>query len=88
MTITNDGYEVKNGIIRSPGRFEGEPTYAPYFYDATLNGEGDTDESEVTTFEINETDRKLFPELKDVKTIYLWQSDQGFVYTRTSPFKF
>ena len=33
-------YDVdKNGIIRSPGKFENEKLYAVYFYDAMLNGD-------------------------------------------------
>ena len=85
---TLDGYDVHDGIIRSPGKFEGEAQYAPYFYDALLNGFADTDEGDVATFEVNDDDRKLFPELADVQNVYLWESDQGFIYTRTSPFKF
>lgn len=29
-----DAYETDRGIIQSPGKFEGEPIYAPYFYEA------------------------------------------------------
>lgn len=29
------------GVITSPGKFEGEMLYAPYFYDMLLNGDGD-----------------------------------------------
>lgn len=85
---TLDGYDVRDGIIRSPGKFEGEPTYAPYFYDALLNGFADTDEGDVATFDVTDDDRALFPELKDVQHVYLWESEQGFIYTRTTPFKF
>ncbi|MGH9890685.1 MAG: hypothetical protein ACREA0_01615 [bacterium] len=31
----------EHGIIQSPGKFEGEMLYAPYFYDATLDGRGE-----------------------------------------------
>ena len=27
-----DAYRSRNGVITSPGKFEGEPLYAPYFW--------------------------------------------------------
>lgn len=86
--VNADGYEVRDGIIRSPGKFEGEPVYALHFYDALMNGFADLDDGDVATFEVNDDDRKLFPELANVQNVYLWESDQGFIYTRTEPFKF
>ncbi len=78
---TLESYDVRDGIIRSPGKFEGEPMYAPYFYDALLNGFADEDEDGVATFIITDEDRKLFPMLADTKSVRLWESDQGFIHT-------
>jgi len=78
--ITNEYNVDENGIIRSPGKFEGEMVYAPYFWDAYLNGMADNDDGEVLTFNINDEDRAQFPELADVKAIDLINTDQGFVY--------
>lgn len=69
-----------NGIIHSPGKFEGEMVYAPYFWDAFLNGMADEDNGKVLTFNITDEDREQFPELADVRAIDLINTDQGFVY--------
>jgi hypothetical protein len=80
----NADYEIdSHGIIRSPGKFEGEPRYVPYFWDAYLNGMADDDDGVTLTFDVNDDDRKLFPELEGVKHVYLEESDQGFVYSQT-----
>ena len=78
---TLEGYDIRDGIIRSPGKFEGEPMYAPYFYDALLNGFADEDEDGVATFIITDEDRKLFPMLAEAKSVRLWESEQGFIHT-------
>ena len=73
-------YDVDtHGTIRSPGKFEGEPVYAPYFYDALMNGFADDDDG-VASFNIDANDIKEFPELANVKRLRLWESEQGFVY--------
>jgi hypothetical protein len=67
------------GTILSPGQFENEPLYVPYFWDAYLNGMADDDDGTVLTFLVNDEDRAEFPELKDVKVVTLAQTDDGFV---------
>ncbi len=75
-----DEYDVDaNGIIRDPGKFEGEMLYVPYFWDAFLNGMADEDEGEVLTFEVDDTDREQFPELAGIITIDLIETGDGFV---------
>ena len=76
-------------MIKEPGRFEGEPTYAPYFYDLMLNGdgediqgEGSDDETIYTIFGVGPEDVEEFPDLEGVDVIVLWQSNSGLVYTR------
>lgn len=72
-------------IITSPGKFEGEPIYAPYFYGLWLIGEYD----EITTrgfklgcrFNLTNKDYELWPELKPYKKLELWVDDNGFVNT-------
>ncbi len=80
-------YKVdEHGIIISPGKFEGEKFYAPYFYDLSL--ESSVDETlyygdiQIDIFIISEEDVKEFPELKDTYAIILFVSDQGFVYLK------
>lgn len=76
-----------NGIIRSPGKFEGEMLYVPYFWDMALQGfsnmEFDDEDNRTDAFTINADDRALFPELGDAARIELFESEQGFVYTQT-----
>jgi hypothetical protein len=73
-------YTVENGIITSPGKFENEPVYAPYFYDALLNGFADDDDGEYAMFHVTEDDINEFPELTSVKMVELYESSDGFVF--------
>ena len=82
-------YSTKNGIIFSPGKFEGEPIYVPYFWEILLNGcysdDDEYDENDIlisSIISIDEIDKRFFPELEGYSKIVLWESDQGFVYHR------
>jgi len=72
-------YKVENGRIRSPGMFEGEMVYVPYFWDAFLNGMADRDNGSILGFDVTPEDKKQFPELKNRRTVKLYQRDDGFV---------
>ena len=85
-----ENYHVENGIIQSPGKFEGEMLYAPYFYDHWLNGGSDEDHENdsgcfVSVFFISDEDVREFPELAEVREIRLWEDDSGFVHLDESP---
>jgi hypothetical protein len=67
------------GIIRSPGMFEGEQSYVPYFWDAFLNGFSDRDDGGIIGFDVDAEDKALFPALKRRRTVKLYQRDDGFV---------
>jgi hypothetical protein len=78
--------ETLRGIIVSPGKFEGEPEWAPYFYDAILNGCCDHDyqngpDDGACFFVVTDADRREFPELADIYGVGLAESSQGFIYT-------
>lgn len=73
-------YEIKDGVIKSPGKFEGEPIYAPYFYDAYLNGMADDDDGERLKFDVTAEDREEFPELQNIDLVILWEDGSGFVF--------
>ena len=82
-------YVVINGVIKSPGKFEGQPLYAPYFWDLMLEGGGFTYENEEegvveTEFVVEQGDLDEFPELKDYDRVYIWDDDQGFVHCEGS----
>ena len=78
----------EHGIICSPGKFEGEMLYAPYFYEIIMDGGADEtdypegeDGSPVDTFFITPEDIKEFPELDGCTKIECFESEQGFFYT-------
>lgn len=73
-------------IICTPGQFECEPLYVPYFNAYLMNGsgepvgEGECDNTE--RLEIEQVDRDNFPgspELRRATHIDIYQNDQGFI---------
>ena len=75
-----ESYEItSDGFISSPGKFEGEPRYAPYFWDLYLNGAYDGEENDALYWYVEAEDIALFPELQKVKRVFLSTTDQGFV---------
>lgn len=72
-------YTVENGMIRSPGKFEGQCVYMPNFYEDYLDGFADEQAGGVLSVEVDENDKAQFPELKKRKRIRFIVTDQGFV---------
>ena len=73
-------YDVRNGRIVSPGKFEGEAIYVPHFWNVFLDGFADRDNGRVLGFDITAEDRAEFPELgRRRRTVRLVESDTGFV---------
>lgn len=73
-------YDIdENGIITSPGKFEAEPVYVPYFWEFIKEGEELGDDG--LQLEISNEDIAEFPELTGYKYIILWESDAGFVFS-------
>jgi hypothetical protein len=75
-----------DGRITSPGKFEGEPLYVVHFWDFYLDGCDDVhmiDGTYVSRFEVSDEERAEFPELAGAVWVDLWESEQGFVYSRT-----
>lgn len=70
----------ESGIIKTPGMFEGEMLYVPYFWDAYLNGCADRDDGHTLGFDVTAEDKAEFPELKRRKTVKLTQSHDGFIW--------
>lgn len=70
----------EGGRITSPGKFEGEQIYVPYFWESTLNGCCDQRKDGAWIVEITDEDRELFPELpKRRRRVVLFEDSQGFV---------
>lgn len=70
--------------IRSPGKFEGEPVYAPFFWDLGLQGFATEDDGDTFWFRIEPGDVDLWPELAGVQWLALTEDSQGFVYSSTT----
>jgi hypothetical protein len=83
-----------NGRITQPGKFEGEPIFAPYFWNIALEGFADSDNGHSYGFRFNfggkgaiaDADRTIlvaFPELKKwlgrSRSLKLVEDSQGFV---------
>jgi hypothetical protein len=85
MTTTQwhnpNGYDVDEyGTIESPGKFESEPIYAPYFWDEDSTDTVYVDDHAIEFYIVDDDDRAKFPGLlDDVYGIALSESDQGFV---------
>lgn len=83
-----EDFRVEHGIIRNPGKFEGEPIYVPYFWGVYMDGGADEDEGGTLKFKITAEDRKAFPELgKKQKVIRLYESENGFVSEVSRPIR-
>lgn len=72
-------YKVVDGRIQSPGKFEGEPLYVPYFWDAYLDGWADEDDGIALWFNVTLGDVEEFPELAGAERVGLYCSEDGFV---------
>ena len=73
-----EGYEIKDGIIVNPGKFEGCPEYAPYYWNLYLNGEA-IETSGGGILKVEPEDLFVYPELKAGNEIHLTENDNGFV---------
>lgn len=86
-------YQNDGERITQPGKFEGEPVFAPYFWGLALEGFADDDNGKVFSFRFcflrNRQDQELsakFPTLKKwlgrKRSLKLWEDSQGFVHCR------
>lgn len=82
-------YEERDGIIVSPGKFEGQCRYMPDMYQRYLEGFCD-DDGTVVTVDITLQDRETYPELAAKNrrgtfkrnVVKFVVTDQGFVEER------
>lgn len=78
-------YENDGERITSPGKFEGQPVFAPYFWQLGLDGMADSDTGTVFVFKLPKTDpeRQNWPTLNKwlgrSRTLSLREDSQGFV---------
>lgn len=75
---------IPAGVIESPGKFQGEPTYAPAAWDVVQSGFGeDIDNvSDHVITRVRAADiAGTWEALKGVAFVELWETDDGFVLT-------
>ena len=69
-----DGLKVNSfGLITSPGKFEGAPRYAPWFWSRLE--EAESDDGPRVTWKLLDEDRKRWPELKGRRKVVLLECD-------------
>lgn len=80
-----DGYETDGDQIVSPGKFENEPIWAPYFSMIANDGEElscmeDGVGEYASLVKVTDDERAMWPELDEkVQYILVTESDSGFV---------
>ena len=76
-----NNYDVdKDGAIRSPGKYEREMLYVPFFWEGSAPpDEYSGRDAEISHFRVNKDDRREFPELKGRRAVKLYCTEQGFV---------
>lgn len=74
----------QDGIIRTPGKYEGEPLYVPYFWAQNDSADDQVQDEGVPVdiFKVTADDRLSFPELADIAVVTLWEREDGFVCSR------
>lgn len=72
-------YNTENGVITSPGKFEGEAWYVPELWDLVLDGWADEDEDGIAVVYLSDEDRERFGLAEDVHSAFLSEDDCGFV---------
>ena len=74
--------------ITSPGKFEGEPIFAPDYWNLGLEGFSDSDDGTVYKFKLGPKDFATHPTLKEWmggkrlgrrRLLRLWETSAGFV---------
>lgn len=79
-------YRVEDGHIWSRGKFEGEPEFAPYFWNRALAGFSSSASDEDRTYDylaVTAEERTVWPELEGVTGVVLFEDEQGFVHCST-----
>jgi hypothetical protein len=74
-----EGMTIEKGIIKDPGKFEGEPACTPYYWSLFMDGFGDEEPDGTVKFDIEPIDCMLFEEVRGLDAVYLQQSNDGFI---------
>ena len=81
-------FDIKDGIIQNPGKFECEPIHTVYYYELMMDGDGDDiyadgvatedAEPEYTQFVVDADESDMFG-LRIGSEVRVWVDSQGFV---------
>jgi hypothetical protein len=84
--MTTCDYENNGKTITQPGKFEGEPVFAPHFWNLGMEGFADEDNGSVFKFKFTKEELKHHPLLQEWlgarRTLFIWGDSQGFVHCR------
>ncbi len=73
-----------NEAVRGPGKYEGEASYVPYFWDR-LEWASE-DHGRTLEFTVSAEDVVIFPDLlEEGQSVFLYESDSGFVCETSGP---
>lgn len=73
-------YKTHDGIITSPGKFEGERDYVPMLWQQSLDSGETPDEYDVYVLVLDDTDRSQFEDMEALDEVALYEDEQGFVH--------
>jgi len=77
-------YTTQHGTIISPGKFQGEGLYVPFFWELGLSGFADADEGSEFIFTLADALGRRFPEWPELDAFHyitLWEDHEGFVHS-------
>ena len=74
-----------DGRVVSPGKFEGEPVFAPALFDLVMQGFADESDGDADLLEVSDELRAEFPEVGDTAAFVVWTDERGFFFVE--PFK-
>ena len=69
---------VRNGMFTS-GKVEGQPLYAPYFWEQVKQGLADAKDGNAYIFDITPKDVKKYPDLERFELVKLYDDGNGYV---------
>lgn len=75
--------DYPDGYVTTPGKFEGEPIEAIYFYELALDGGADEmlydGDTPIDVFHVDDDDRLVWGLDDATRYVAVWETDQGFV---------
>jgi hypothetical protein len=88
--LEEGGYTEQDGVITSPGKFEGEPVEVLYYYHLMLEGASSDEGEGWAAFEVTPEEAEEFDLSPDAEVAVLTEDESGFVslaYTTQEDFE-